>query len=275
MKNKKILAGVLAFTMMLAAGCAEKEEAENNDTASVTEDIAAETTASDADDEPEISENADLTSSEKPVSDEEISDIDIDPDFGIDLEEPEEETPASEEELKAVQELVNKYAEAAKINDYETLVTLTNIDMLHYISTGNDSPSNEDLVKALKGELDDTDEASLISEPDYSGMSFGEPRCYNSRASIYNDFLASDSIKAFSKADAASKYKIDGLYSFKMSGSSDTQNEENAFGFSSNIDMDVHVFRINGEWKVDTGYGMMVDIFNAFSSMSFDSETDE
>ena len=42
MKNKKILAGVLAVTMILAAGCAEKEEdAKNNETASVTENIMA------------------------------------------------------------------------------------------------------------------------------------------------------------------------------------------------------------------------------------------
>lgn len=265
MKNKKILAGVLAVTMMLAAGCAEKEEdAKNNETASVTEDITAETTASETADEPEATEIA-----EEP-SGEETPDIEIDPGFSMDLEEPEEETPASDEELKEVQELVKKYAEAAKTNDYASLVTLTNVDMLQFISTGNDSPSQEELINALKGVSDDTNEMTLVAEPDYSGMTFGEPRCYNSRASIYNDFLSSDSITAFSKADAASKYKIDGLYSFKMSGSSDTQDEDNGFGFSSNVDMDIHVFRINGEWKVDTGYGMMVDLFNAFSSMDLE-----
>lgn len=270
MKNKKILAGVLAVTMMLAAGCAEKEESEkDNETASVTEEITAETTASEAADEPEVTEIAEDPSAAESVSDDEIPDIDIDPGFSMDLEEPEEETPASDEELKEVQELVRKYAEAAKANDYAALVTLTDVDMLQFMSTGNDSPSQEELINALKGVTDDTD-MTLVSEPDYSGMTFGEPRCYNSRASIYNDFLSSDSITAFSKADAASKYKIDGLYSFKMSGSSDTQNNDNPFGFSSNIDMDLHIFRINGEWKVDAGYGMMVDLFNAFSSMNLE-----
>lgn len=240
MKNKKILAGLLAASMILAAGCGEKgDKTKNNDISSVTDNSA------------EASPQGNSEGSDK------------EPDFSFDYEEPEEETPASAEELKEVQELIKKYETAAKEKDYETLAEITNTDMLLYLTTGNES-TREEQIASIKGE---TDSDALVVEPDYISISCGEPHCFNSQAAEYNDFLSDESINLIAP-DIASKYKIDGLYSFRMNAETDSDDEVS--GLSSNIDTDNYVLRINGEWKIDSGYSYIVGMLKMLSSMDLD-----
>jgi len=257
MKNKKTLAGILAFSMMLAVvGCGEKEEIKNNSAAEVT-------TAETAAEEPEVTE-------EQTAADE-SADLDIDLsgsdfDFNMNEDAPEEEEPASAEELAEVQELLKKYEKAVNENDYETIADITDIDLIYAISEGEEK-DRDTIVSILKGETDSED---IVIPTTNLGTSFGEPRCYNSAAKTYNDFLSDPGIAEMS--DASSKYTIDGLYLFNMTSSSTADSDENSAGISGNFNfnMDMYIMRINGEWKVDCGYGMMVDLAKMFGDMSFE-----
>lgn len=256
MKKTKMLAGVLALSMIFAGcGKADNETKES----SVEETTAAETT------EAETTEEA--TEAETTTEAEEIGEG-----------EPEEEEPASEEELQEVKDIIAAYETALKADDYETMVDLTDVDLLQYIATGKEG-TKEELVALLKGETGD--ENTIVVKQDYSNTVFGEPRCYNSQAKMFNDFLASDAIAFFAEegegvTDAADKFTIDGLYAFSMSSetsaetSSEIEDGEGSMSFSSNgsFDMDMYVVHINGEWKVDSGFIMVAGMYQAFSGMA-------
>lgn len=255
MKNKKLMAGILSVSMMLAVvGCGEKEETKkDSDTSSVAEvttaeNVAEEPAAADGDDDFDI----------------ELSGSDFD--FDMNDNDLEEEEPASPEELAEVQELLKKYEKALNDNDYETIADITDLNLLYEVSEGEEK-DRDTIISILKGETDSED---VFVPTTNLGTSFGEPRCYNSAAKVYNDFLSDPSITAMN--DVSSKYTIDGLYMYNMSSSSTTDPDENNTGISGdfNFNMDMYILRINGEWKIDCGYGMMVDFANMFSNMSFE-----
>lgn len=258
MKNKKILAGILIFTMILTASCSEKENANNKSDITESANVTTvETTEFDNTEEPFVFEMSDED------NDDEISDFEYNFNFDSQEDSMTEEDPTNDEELKKVQELIAEYEKAVKSNDYEAMLKITDIDMLNYISEGKEATDDE-LLSVLNNN-DDPD--SIVITADYSEMTFEEPRCYNSFSKEYNDFLSDEMLSTLSDVpnDASSKYKIDGLYMFRMTSASDSQSEMN---FSS--DMDMYVFRINGEWKVDIGYGFIVDMYKAFSSMNIE-----
>ncbi len=259
MKKTKMLAGVLALSMIFAGcGKADNETKES----SVEETTAAETT------EAETTEEA--TEAETTTEAEEIGEG-----------KPEEEEPASEEELQEVKDVIAAYETALKAKDYDTMVDLTDVDLLQYISTGKEG-TKEELVALLKGETGD--ENAMVVEPDYSNTVFGEPRCYNSQAKQFNDFLSSDAMAFFAEegegaSDTAEKFTIDGLYAFSMSSETSVETEvssdaEISLNASGSIDMDMYVVHINGEWKVDSGFIMVAGMYQALSSMA-EEDTDE
>ncbi len=258
MKKTKMLAGILALSMIFA-GCGKTDD-ENKD--SSTEATTVATT------EAETTEEA-TTEAETTTEAEELGE-----------EDPEEEEPASEEELQEVKALIAAYETALKADDYETMVDLTDVELLQYITKGTEG-TKEELTALLKGETGD--ENTIVVKQDYSNTVFGEPHCYNSQAKMFNDFLASDAIAFFAEegegvTDAADKYTIDGLYSFSMSSdttanaetSSETEDGEGSMSFSSNgsFDIDMYAVRINGEWKIDSGFIMVAGMYQAFSGMA-------
>ena len=266
MKKTKILAGILAVSMMFA-GCGktddEKKDSSSEATTTTTEAETTETTTE---------------------AEEETTEADADAEDG----EPEEEEPASEEELQAVKDLIAAYETAVKAKDYETMVDLTDADLLYYISYGKEG-TKEELVSLLDGTAD-AEEGAIVAETDYSNTVFGEPHCYNSQAKIYNEFLSNEDLAMLAEegegaTDVASKYTIDGLYTFSMSSdasaSADTSAEEDAdvdasINVNSSFDMDMFVVRINGEWKIDTGYVMIASLYTSLSGMDeSDFEDDE
>ena len=264
MKTKKILAAALALSMLFAASCGKSEESEKDKASSKADSTSVSDTTeatSENGDSSSDSENSDTESSSSGSSD-------VDPDA------PEE--PASEEELAEVTELIEQYKKAVTDKDFATLAKITDADMLQYISGGKEATADE-LEALLSGENGDGENVAYI-DIEVSEYEFGEAECHNSTASIFNDFLSDEAISALAEeagtaVDAAEKYTIDGVYTFKLdnksaTGSNEESGEEPAF--SSDISMDMFVFRINGEWKIDCGYGMVVSMYNAFSNMDTD-----
>lgn len=263
MKTKKILAAALALSMLFAASCGKNEESEKDKTSSKADSTSVSDTTE------ATSENGDSSSdSENSDTESSSSGSDVDPDA------PEE--PASEEELAEVNELIEQYKKAVTDKDFATLAKITDADMLQYISEGKEATADE-LEALLSGENGDGENVAYIGM-EVSEYEFGEAECHNSTASIFNDFLSDEAISALAEeagtaVDAAEKYTIDGVYTFKLNSKSSTgdgdESGEDA-SFSSDVSMEMFVFRINGEWKIDCGYGMVVSMYNTFSNMDTD-----
>lgn len=176
------------------------------------------------------------------------------------------EEPASPEEFEEVTALYEKYKKAVNDKDYETLVDITDIDLICVISEGEEK-DRDTYISMLKGENDDT----AVTVPSAnSEAAFGELRCCNSEAKSYNDFL-SDPVM-LENCDASEKYKIDGMYVFRMASSTTVDPDDNNSDVDGdfNLNIDMYIFRINGKWKVDCGYGMLVDFIKIFGNIDTD-----
>ena len=228
MRNKLVWASVLSMAMLLTA-CGEKtedpeSESETQATTAVSTEAATEETT-------EVT-----TEAEK------------------------EQAPAGTEgdEAAQVQAVIDGYIKAVREQDYANMAKYYNMELSHYMSTG-EKASEAELAEMLKEEY--ATHTGIADE----NTTIGAPVCVSERIEAYNDFLASDMFKEITndagetvQLNLPENYKIDGVYTFNYATSGG--------GFS--IDMDMDVLRVNGEWKVDSALSMMMAFSSMFEDMS-------
>lgn len=187
---------------------------------------------------------------------------------------------SEEDELKVVQDLLDQYETAVKDKDYETLAKITNADMLQYISSGKES-TEEEIIALLKGEGDENSDIASFVDTDLTEFEIDELECHNELVGELNDFLSDEAFSELceSEVNASEKYTIDGVYTYKLKSVSETGDDADV-DFNSNFEMEMFVLRINDEWKVDCGYGLIYSMYKAFSNVDtndfegFDDEED-
>ncbi len=166
---------------------------------------------------------------------------------------------AEGDEAAQVQAAIDGYIKAIEEADYANIVKYYDIELLQHMATGKKHTEDE-LIAEVKRMADS---GELAVGP--MNAEIGKPECLNSEAQEYNDFLASDMLAEIEnengetvKLNLAENYKIDGVYTFRYTASS----------AGMNVDMDMAVLRINGEWKVDSVLTMTMALAEAFGSMT-------
>lgn len=173
--------------------------------------------------------------------------------------EAETEAAVSEgDEAAQVQAVIDGYIKAVREQDYANMAKYYNMELSHYMSTG-EKASEAELAEMLKEEY--ATHTGIADE----NTTIGAPVCVSERIEAYNDFLASDMFKEITndagetvQLNLPENYKIDGVYTFNYATSGG--------GFS--IDMDMDVLRVNGEWKVDSALSMAMMFSSMFEDMS-------
>ena len=227
MRKKMIWASVLSMAMLLTA-CGEK----TGDT-STPSDTKATTAATEAAMEATTEAETEATT------------------------EAETEAAVSEgDEVAQVQAVIDGYIKAVREQDYANMVKYYNMELSHYMSTG-EKASEAELAEMLKEEY-----ATHTGVSD-ENATIGAPVCAPELIQEYNDFLASDMFKEITndagetvQLNLPENYKIDGVYVFNYSSA------------GGSIKMDMEVLRVNGEWKVDSALSMAMMFSSMFEDMS-------
>ena len=249
MNKMKSLAGILALSMLLA-GCSDNADS----TADASSDVAAakQTSAVSTDASSKASDDFQWTVFDESDKGKGIVNIHVN-----DGAEPEE--PASAEEQKAVEDVVKLFAKATLENDYDTLVDISDLDVVYRVCY------DEELTKEEQRALlthEDADSDVTVAQVPYIDVQVSKPVCYHSLAKQYNDALTTIAQMDAEDPNAVTvPYQIDGVYQFTtklITDSASTENSENGISTSVSIGsgsstVDYYVFRINGEWKVDLG----------------------
>ena len=175
-------------------------------------------------------------------------------------EENDSETPAGASsadpaELAAVQQVVDKYAKALTEKDYETLVDITDIDLLYLISEG-ETADRAQYLTYMKDNV-------FMEEADYSGYEFSAPYLEDGYVEEYENFFKMMEEESEGALSITDKFKIDRVYAVRMK--------------QAGIDMDMPIIHVNGEWKCDPNLSMVMAFYGMAESMadSFSSEATE
>ena len=267
MKKTRLIAGLLALMTACSLCACGNDASSENAAESAVQESAAETAAP-AEDEEEASESeADDDSNDAGTEESSINTViqssaDYQP-----------EDPASDEELAEVKQVLDDFFKANAEKDYDTLAKVYDVELLYFMDNGKTG----DAAK-YKEFLQDASHQGMLTMADPNVYEIDEPLCYNSHAGEYNDFLVT--LNDYQEeADLTEHFKIDGLYSARMRASShDTQDitddqddDVDVSGTVSgdiNIDTEILIFRINGEWKCDLEVSMAKAFYSMFSGMS-------
>ncbi len=250
---KKTTAALLAL-MMTASLCACGSDDNPADTGS--QELSA---ASESDAPAETTAPADSGSS----ADEGTSDAAEQLSYG--------EKPPASDELATVQYLADTYFKAIKNKDYDTLVDITDAELMCYISDG-EMPDRDAQIEYVK---------SLCS--DSADYTVSKPEKESGYAEEYNEFFKTLDEQQGSKI--ADKFKVEDAYSVRLkagaagdiesssiSAESEGMDLDVAFSgsYDINVDIDMPIIKLNGEWKCDPQLSMMMSFYTAFSSMGDD-----
>ena len=267
MKKTRLIAGLLALMTVCSLCACGNDASSENAAESAVQESAAETTAPAA----EESEDSDSDADEAAEDTESTANAVIQSSADY-----EPEAPASDEELAEVKQVLDSFFKANAAKDYDTLAKVYDVDLLYFMDNGKTG----DAAK-YKEYLQDAAHQGMLTMADPNVYQIDEPLCYNSHAGEYNDFLTT--LNDYQEeADLTEHFKIDGLYSARMRTSAqDTQNfanDENddvdvsgTVSSDINIDTEILIFRINGDWKCDLEVSMAKAFYSMFSGMGDDS----
>ena len=248
---KKTIAALLAL-MMTASLCACGSDDDPAETGS--KELSA---ASESDAPAETTAPADSGSS----ADEGTSDAAGQLSYG--------EKPSASDELATVQYLADTYFKAIKNKDYDTLVDITDAELMCYISDG-EMPDRDAQIEYVKSLCSDGGTDYTVSKPEKE----------SGYAEEYNEFFKTLDEQQGSKI--ADKFKVEDAYSVRLKAgaagdiessgiSAESEGVDLDVAFSGsydiNIDIDMPIIKLNGEWKCDPQLSMMMSFYTAFSSM--------
>ena len=222
---------------------------------------------------------------EKNVSDSDLTEVSVESDAASEATETEkaesesdetennEAAPADNQELAEVQRVAEKYFKAAEEKDYETLADVFNVEFYYYMNNG-EMGDRDKYIEYLKTM---SDEDLGVSGAD-ADTTISDPVCANDHAEEYNNFFRTVDEQGNGESALAENFKVDGVYTMRMksSGSTESATQTEVSGISMdisvdgnyNLDVDIPILHINGEWKVDPGIDMMIGIYQMFAGMA-------
>lgn len=182
------------------------------------------------------------------------------------------EKPAAGDELATVQYLADTYFKALENKDYETLIEVTDVDLMSYITTG-EMPDHETQL-AFAEEL-------CSSAMHGAGVEISKPEKESEYAKQYNDFFKMMDEKSEGELTIAEKFKVEDAYAVRLKTSSagdiatssddtDGISIDVSGSFDINMDIDMPIIKVNGEWKCDPQLSVLMSFYNAFSDMADD-----
>lgn len=186
-----------------------------------------------------------------------------------------ENTEAESETLSGeaaeVQKVVDTYFKALKEKDYDTLLDVTDVEMIYYLTNGA-LGTREDYITCLKEQV-------VTGETSADNLEVTAPKLSDEYIGQYTEFF--EMMDEMSEGETAftDTFKIDRAYAVRMkaSGSAEASaasDETDSINFDINvsgdynIDIDMPVIHVNGEWKCDPAVHMAASLISAFSSMA-------
>ena len=243
MKMKRMTAAFLAALMSVSL-CACGDDDPAAEISSVIDKTAEEITS-----EAEVTDPAETESSEG------------------ENEETENSVPAPTGEAAEVQKVVDTYFKALAEKDYDTLLDVTDIELIYYLSEG-ETGTREDYLTCLKEQV-------VSEEGDYSGYDISAPKLDEDYVQIYADFFEMMDEMAEGEAAFAENFKIDRVYSVRMKADTNTEIEDSeddgisvSGTISGSFDVDMPIIHVNGEWKCDPVVSTVMAFYTAFSDMA-------
>ena len=175
--------------------------------------------------------------------------------------------PSADDEAATVQYLADTYFKAVEKKDYETLADIVAVDLMCYVEDGDTGDRNAHLeaVKSLCSSSDQT-----------AAMEIGKPQKESGYVSEYNKFFKMMDEES-GESELAKKFKVEDAYTvnYKTGGKGDfdTKTDKTDSGISVdisgsydvNMDIDMPIIKINGEWKCEPSVHMIMALMNAFS----------
>ena len=179
--------------------------------------------------------------------------------------------PADPDELAEVQKVVDTYFKALKEQDYDTLLDVTDVELIYYLSEGK-TGTREDYITCLKEQVVTGDTSAV-------NLEITAPKPADDYIKQYTEFFGMMDEMSESETAFNDTFKIDRVYAVRMkaSGSADASaasDETDSFNFDISVsgdysfDIDMPVIHINGEWKCDPAVYMAASLISAFSSMA-------
>ncbi len=179
--------------------------------------------------------------------------------------------PAVTGEQAEVQKIVDTYFKALKEKDYDTLLDVTDIELIYYLSEGK-TGTRENYIDCLRERVVNGDTAA-------DNLEVTAPKPADEYIAQYEEFFGMMDEMSEGETAFNDTFKIDHAYAVRMkaSGSADASaasDETDSFNFDIsvsgdyNIDIVMPVIHINGEWKCDPAVYMAASLISAFSSMA-------
>ena len=179
--------------------------------------------------------------------------------------------PADPDELAEVQKVVDTYFKALKEQDYDTLLDVTDVELIYYLSEGK-TGTRENYIDCLRERVVNGDTAA-------DNLEITAPKPADDYIKQYTEFFGMMDEMSESETAFNDTFKIDRVYAVRMkaSGSADASaasDETDSFNFDISVsgdysfDIDMPVIHINGEWKCDPAVYMAASLISAFSSMA-------
>ena len=223
MTKKRVTAAILALMMSASlCACAKDDPAEDSDSKSAVTTEAA------------VTEEAEESAPEEAEAEADAS------------EEEESDAPAATGEAAEVQKVVDAYAKALAEKDYDTLMDVTAIELIYYLTNG-ETGDRDAYMQCLKEQI-------VSEDGDYSGYTFSAPYLQDEYVEEYKSFFELMDEQSEGEYSLADKFKIDRVYATDMK--------------ATGITMDVPVIHVNGEWKCDPVVSMTMSFFDMFSDMA-------
>lgn len=258
--KKRLTAVFLAALMSIPlCACGDSESvAENSDIAEQSTLVGEEASS-----EPTEAESAAETSAE---SDSESGNAE-----SASPENEESTVPVDEDELAEVQQVADKYFKAVAEQDYDTLLEVTDVELIYYLSTG-ETGDRDQYIECLKDIVSD---GNSYQNCDISSVYKEDDRLIEQ----YEDFFKIMDEATDTDSSISEQFTIDNIYAVRLkdSGSKDISNSSDdsdgvsvdiSGSFDYDVDIDMPIIHINGEWKCDPGISMMIALYNAFSGMA-------
>lgn len=166
---------------------------------------------------------------------------------------------------------MDTYFKALKEKGYDTLLDVTDVELIYYLTNGA-SGTREDYITCLKEQV-------VTGDTSADNLEITAPKLADAYIKQYTDFF--EMMDEMSEGETAftDTFQIDRVYAVRMkaSGTADASaasDETDSINFNIsvngdyNIDIDMPVIHINGEWKCDPAVSMAMSLITAFSSMA-------
>ena len=180
-------------------------------------------------------------------------------------------SPADSSEAAEVQKVVDTYFKALREKDYDTLLDVTDVELIYYLTNG-ELGTREDYITCLKEQV-------VTGDSSAGDLEITVPELQDGYIKQYTDFFEQMDELSEGETAFADTFKIDRVYAVRMKASGNTDmsaasDESGSINFdisvngNYNIDIDMPIIHVNGEWKCDPAVSMAMSLINMFSNMA-------